>query len=292
MRFSTLQVRRQHTLLTLLLGCLAYFAVACGTPIFGTGEILTQTLHNKGFTRVEVHSSLQVRIAYGKKYAGKIVAHGNLMDMVQIEQHGEVLQIRLKNNIKIIEGLAEVSLVMPRLVEFRVVAGNKVTIPMLETRGNLRLDFSGQSGVSGEVKTDGLIDIEVAGGSFFTGTLRSARTTWKLTGGSATTARIYAKDTNLDASGNSSVDFSGIGERFVFELAGGSNGNFKHFLHTSIDATLSGSSAGLIRLNGTLTALIEGLSHLYYQGTPKVERLKTTGGGRLLPQEAGNTQEP
>lgn len=258
-------------------------ATGCSPALLGSGTTTTRTVELRSFDRVVVHSSLDVRFQSGASPTGSIVADDNLQPLIKIEQNGSTLDIRVEGNPILIEGTMEVRLTAPNLKELRVISGHTVDLT-IKTKGDLLLDISGNSRVTGAIETDALLHIELAGGSRFNGQVIAGASHWKLSGGSRGTANLKATDIKFHATGSDRLTIDGEGTNLDMELAGGSIGHFGKLKLTTIKALLTGASAGYINHNGSLTVQIDGNSKLYYSGKPNVEDIKTSGGGALIPR--------
>lgn len=276
-----------HTMTRWLAGValMAAFVLAtgCSPAMVGSGTTTTRTVELRSFARVVVHSSLNVRFQSGASPTGSIVADDNLQPLIKIEQNGSTLDIRAEGNPILLEGKMEITLTAPNLKELRVVAGRVVDLTV-KAKGDLRLDISGNSRVTGAVETDALLHIELAGGSHFNGRVIAGTSHWKLSGGSQGTASITATNIKFHATGSDRLTIDGEGTHLDMELAGGSIGHFGKLKLTTIKALLTGASAGYINHNGSLNVQIDGNSKLYYSGKPNVEDIKTSGGGALIPR--------
>lgn len=267
----------------LLFSVLAASVIGCGSGLVGSGPTITQGLSIQGVQRIIVHDSLNVHISYSEQEKADLSGHTNLLPYFKYEQEGDTLNLRLHHGAQILEGDLTVVLALPRLRELRVVDGSRVHLKRLETRGDLRLDFSGMSDIRIDLHSDAQVDIDINGSSRVQGQLRANVIRWKLTGNSRALARVHTNQNHLDASGSSWVEFVGESNLFQVGLSGGSKGFFSLLKAQEIDAHLSGASQGIVSHDGSLRALLEGASKLFCRGQPHIEKLDTTGGSVLEP---------
>jgi hypothetical protein len=276
---------KSFSLFSLTFSFLALFFVSgCGPALVGSGSTARQELSINGVERIVVHHSLDLSITHHEEESAMAVGDENLIPYLEYKQEAKTLHLRLRENAEILRGNLTVALRLPTLRSLNIIAGSRVRIKSLQTKGDLHIELSGMSEVDiEEGKTDAAADFLIEGSSLLKGQFQARSMSFRLTGNSRVVMRLLAETTTFDASGSSWVNFVGEVDELRFHLAGGSKGFFEQLTIDHLDAHLSGNSKGILRHDGTLNALLEGGSRLFYRGQPTLQKIEKTGGSELVP---------
>lgn len=210
--------------------------------LVGSGNLETEQYAFANFTRVEISSAFEFEIEQSSSYSINITADDNVMDYVQVSQHDQTLQIRLRTVPSL------------RLVTLRA----SVTMPKLSGLG---VSGASRGSVSGFNSTEDL-DATVSGASRVTGD-------------------IAAGDIGFDVSGASTVQLLGSADNMIAVVSGASTFNLGDFAVNDANVNVSGASSGTINLSGRLDANVSGASTLLYIGDPVMGTINVSGASTL-----------
>lgn len=194
----------------------------------GNGNIITSERSVSGFTRVEAHGAFDVYVSQGSLQPVKIEADENLMKYIEVEQHGETIEIRNKEGVNLKPtGKMKVYVTSP---EFNAI------------------DVSGACDIIGQTKITNSerLDMQVSGAGDIKMEVDAPVVKAQISGAGTVNLKGQAKNFDLDLSGagkarcydlmteNTSVDISGAGSAEVYaslkldaEVSGAGNVRYK-----------------------------------------------------------------
>ena len=191
--------------------------------IAGSGNQASRAESYSGFTGVELSSGFHFTISRASTFSVVVTTDDNLLDYVQVTMTGSMLSVGLAPGHGYQTTVLKVAIAMPDLTDLELSGGTSGTVTGLSSSGNLVVGSSGGSTV-------------VVGGT--------------------------ASSLQMDVSGGSQVDLSGL-------HVGDANVN------------LSGGSQATVNMDGTLNAALSGGSRLFYFGSPKMGAIDTSGGSAI-----------
>ena len=216
-------------------GCLARLPSG---SIVGSGRTTTQTYDFSRFDSVEISDTFQADITAGDGYAVEVTVDDNLVDYLQVEQHGDTVKIGLKPFTAVGNAHLRTRITLPTLGGLDVSGASRAGVKGFRTDKNVRIKASGASQIRGDMET-GNLAADVSGGS-----------TLQLNG--------RGSDVRATASGASTIDLR--------EFAAGDG-----------DVDASGASRIELNTSGTLNASASGASTVHYTGNPALGRVDESG---------------
>lgn len=229
-----------------LLSLLSLFFSACnsfGERVHGDGNVQSVNRPSREFNGVVVNSNINLHIRQDSDWSVKLVTDNNLMDLIETEVHGDILEIKVRNNYNLDPSKS---------------IDAYVTAPEFR-----RLSASGASEIESETKivSSGTMDIDISGASNINLDLKAPRVKAGLSGASKATLRGETKDISLNGSGASQFR--------CFEL-----------MAENADIDVSGSSDADVFASVNLKAESSGASNVRYKGSPSVNS-NTSGAGSV-----------
>jgi len=258
---STIVVALVMALLTsgLLVGCQTE-----GETTQGSGNLITKELDFNDYNRLKVEPSFGVDIVQSDSYSINITADDNLIEYVQVTQVGETLNIGLKScDCSFTSLIAEIT--MPDLYQLDFSSSIHGVVRGFHLSHDLVIHLSASSFLE-------IIDMSVGD------------ITLDLSASSRVSGEITADNSILDISSSSSVELEGSANDLVIDAAGSSYIQLRNFPVKDADVTLRGSCHATVNLYGILDADVSGSSHLKYIGEPTVGDIYVSDSSTLEPE--------
>ncbi len=209
----------------------------------GSGNITKEERSINPFKELSVRGSMDVYITQGPSKAAVIEADDNIIPLIELEQEGDKLIVRLKRNTSINSSRGmKVYLTTPELEELHLAgSGNAVLENKFTNNTEMKLSLSGSGNLRGTINSPNI-------------------------------------DANIAGSGDISVD--GETQKLDIDIAG--SGNFKgsSLMSESADVTIAGSGNANIHASVKLDAKIAGSGNVSYKGSPQVNS-KVAGSGSV-----------
>jgi hypothetical protein len=222
-------------------------AVTGGTPVAGSGNVVTEEFGLSGFDKVEVSSAFDVEIQQGDAFSVVVRVDDNVQPYLDVVKQGSTLRIGLRplslGGVTIATLEAEVTL--PSLAGLELSGASAVSVTGFESTEALFVEASGASSLGGDIAAGGV---------------------------------------RVNVSGASQVKLSGSGEDLVMDVSGGSSVDLGDFPVTDANAEVSGASSATVNVTGTLDAEASGAARLIYLGSPTLGRVESSGGGTIEPR--------
>jgi hypothetical protein len=231
-------------LATSVVGCSVVDAVRNDLEIIGgSGNLITRTYDESGFTGVTTGYGAIVDITAGDSYAVTVEMDDNLEPYLQVSNTDGMLSILLDSTQKdYFNPTLNVAITMPELKSINLSGGSLGTITGFGSEQPFDVELSGGSQLRGDIES-GNADVAVSGGSKI-----------DLTG--------MAGNLNLNASGGSFAFLSGFAVQ---------------------DVTLDVSGGGEVEIypSGTIRGQASGGTRVHYNGNPTSVEVDTSGGAEV-----------
>ena len=229
--------------IVLLLGALLTACNVQGSNVFGSGNIVEQTVEATGFDRVDASGAFQVRIHQGDSYSVVVRIDDNLVRCLDVYVSGSKLNVGTRSECWITNATRmEADITMPTLTGIELSGASHATITGFDSSKDLYVNVSGASSVE---------------------------------------ADISAGNVTVNASGASHVTLTGSGGDLTAEASGASHIGLEDFPVQDASIQVSGASSVTVYANGRLSAEASGASHVYYLGEPTLGNVSTSGGSSL-----------
>lgn len=235
----------------ILMGTMAFmfyyghFSLSKLKSINGSGNVIERTFAFSGFKAIDIKSNLTVKLENGP-YAITLRCDDNLLDLVQMEQHGEVLKIwNKKGQVFAPSRPIELVIRMPQLNGIQTFGQTTITSTTA---------FAGDQ-----------LDIRMVGASEMTLDVDYEKVEIDLNGAAKLELNGNAKYMNLNGTG--AVQF---------------NGESMH--SDQVEVILTGASSATINAQTKLDAEANDASSIRYTGNPEKLKTKTSGASSIKPE--------
>lgn len=138
--------------LIILGGCRAGLQVA---GVVGSGRMTTQTYDFSRFDSVEISDTFQVDLTAGDGYSVEVTVDDNLVDHLQVEQHGDTVKIGLKPLTSVSNSQLRARITLPTLAGLDV-SGQAVPVSGFRSDKTMQIQVSGASEIRGDMETGDL----------------------------------------------------------------------------------------------------------------------------------------
>lgn len=215
-----------------------------GKRITGDGQLSSQQRTVGDFSGVEVSGPFQVYVAQGSTSSIKIEGDGNLLDYIETEREGNLLEIKTR-----------------RRYNLRPRAGIKiyVTSPSFE---KLSIAGSGKLQSLSKLSSPNTIAIDVAG-----------------SGDVVISADAPAIKTGIAGSG--SISLNGTTRNFSTDIAGSGDIRAFNLMSETASIEIAGSGNAQVFASKELNVEIAGSGDVSYRGNPPVVNQNTAGSGKI-----------
>ena len=212
-----------------------------GKRIKGNGNVITQARTFSGFTGVDVSSAIHLYIKQDSAFSVKVEADDNLQQYILIEQDGNILRVKQRNNTNL-DATGSIKVY--------------VSAPLFRN-----LDASGACNIIGEnvLSATDEIDIDVSGASDAELELKAPKVSAEMTGASDVKLKGQTKDLHIEGTGASHAK--------CFEL-----------LSENADVDVTGASSAEVFASVKLKAEASGASDVRYKGNAAVTQSASGAG--------------
>ena len=209
---------------------------------FIPGQVINKQMEYSDFTVVDVGSAFQVDITQASGYSVIIKASETILDKIDVTKEGNTLTIRAEPNIPI-TAVYRAEITMPNLTELVLSGASKGTVQGFSSSEAFTINLSAAS----------RLDIQ----------------------------NTNAGNVEIDLSGASTFIAEGSGNDLVSIVEGASRLDLANFPVNNSNIDVSGASQATIKLDGTLDAVVDGASTLYYIGEPTMGDIEISGNSTI-----------
>lgn len=237
-------MQKFYSLLLLLSLALGACNVNMST-VEGNGVESTRQLNFGSFKKLEVSGDFDVKLIPSNQHRVVVTADENILPLIKIDEDGQTLRIRYKNNTSI-----------------RTKGDVKVVVYM-ETLKDIELAGSGKVVTAGRFMNDDRMDFTIAGSGNLDLEVQSPE--MEVSIGGSGTAALSGKTRNLEVSIGGSGDYKG-----------------EQMMSENTTVSIGGSGTAKVHASIKLEANIAGSGDVYYTGNPQVSKA-VAGSGRVEP---------
>jgi hypothetical protein len=227
-------------LVSLACGCVLPSALG---GIQGSGNLITVEKDLSGFTSLDVHHGCRLNVMQAESYSVVVRIDDNLVDYLELEQHGSTLRIGMKSGRSYSRVQLEADITMPDIEQLDMGGGSEGRITGFQLEHSFSVSLSGGGELSGVLDT-GDLQVSLSGGSEIT----------------------------LEGSG-SDLDVAG---------SGGAAIHLGDFRAKDVQVDLSGGSQATVYVDGRLTGDLSGGATVYYNGNAELGSISKSGGARVV----------
>jgi hypothetical protein len=213
-----------------------------GKRVTGNGKRATEQRNISGFSRIEVSGSYDVFFTQGDEYNVRIEGDENLLEYVETEEHGDVLEISNRNgyNLRPKSGL-KVFVTAPRIKQLEVSgSGNIVSRTQISSNDKIGISIGGS--------------------------------------GNVTLNELDAPEIDTEIGGSGSISLKGKTENFHAEIGGSGEVHAFELLSESTRVEVGGSGSAEVFASKKLDVSIGGSGDVQYKGNPAVSQSKAGSG--------------
>lgn len=249
---------------SILASCALAFTAAAHAGERGSGHLVTEARALRGFTKVELHGSLDAAVREAKDFQVQVTVDGDLQRLVTTEVRGDTLVVRTERGLDPSDG-ARVEIALPELAAVAANGSGDVSVTgtrrrdlALATNGSGDLSYRGPAAELRVGSTgSGDVDVDVSGDAegIQVGVKGSGDVT--LQGG-------RARELVAAVAGSGSVGARALTAHGGKLVTSGSG---------DIDATLDGGEASFV---------VAGSGDITWHGTAKVANQISSGSGEVI----------
>ncbi len=234
-----------HFLSLFAIACLANSCDVTGqNHVRGSGNMTKEERNVGAFKRVSAKGSMDVYITQGPAKAAVIEAEDNIAPLIELENRGEELVVRLKRGTN---------------VNTRREMKVYLTSPEIE---GINLSGSGNVKLENKITNDNSMEVSLSGSGDMEGELN-------------------APDIKASIAGSGNVKLAGETKNLDLSIAGSGDFRGADLMSENVDVNIAGSGNANVHASVKLDASIMGSGNVRYKGSPQVSS-KVMGSGAVV----------
>lgn len=237
-----MKTMKQLVILPITILSMLFTSCIFSPSIKGNGNVVEENRDLGNFDEIKVSRGMNVYITQGNTSKVMVRADANLLQVIETEVVGDVLEISCDANIK-------------KAKEKKIF----VTTPKLE---NVRA-FAGSNVYSENTISSNTMEVSASAGSNI-----------KL--------QLSTKDVNVSASAGSNVKLEGSSETFFGKASSGSNIRANDLSSTRAEAKVSSGANIWITANDELIGRASSGGNVFYYGQPENTEIHKSSGGNVI----------
>jgi hypothetical protein len=222
----------------------------------------SQRFDFSGYTRVRIERALSVDILRADSYS---VSIGDDFSRIRMEVIGDTLCIERRGMdwIAPFHPRPHVVVTMPLLREITLGGACQCKVIGFQSNENLALKLSGACQMEMSSVTAGNIKVEISGASNLTGDIS------------------YSGEALFKVSGASRMVLQGSGNSSRLDISGAGQARFENLAIRNVDLKLSGASSAQLRVSDKIDFDLSGASRMEYTGSAIVGRMRINGASQV-----------
>jgi hypothetical protein len=222
----------------------------------------SQRFDYTGFTRIRVERALSIDILRADAYS---VTIGDDFSRIRMEKIGDTLCIDRRSHewFAPFQGRPHVVITMPLLREITLGGACHSKIIGFQSNNDLFIKLSGACQMETNAITAGNIKVEVSGASNLSGDMS------------------FGGEALFNVSGASRVVLQGAGNNSRIQLSGASQARLGNLALRRVDLNISGASNAQIKVSDNLDVAVTGASRLEYSGNPNIGKMMVFGASSI-----------
>ncbi|MGI8882745.1 MAG: head GIN domain-containing protein [Pyrinomonadaceae bacterium] len=194
-----------------------FFNFSINEGVSGSGNVTTEKRDVTDFQEIEVGGVFEVEVVTQKDFSVEIEADDNLLPLIKTEVSGGVLRLETEKGIST-KNPIRVRISAPNIENLDISGASKVSLANLKNE-NLQIDSSGASKIIVAGETENLT-VDVSGASKIDAeNLKSENASIDASGASKVSVFV-ANELKSDASGASSIIYSGSPKNLIKKTSG------------------------------------------------------------------------
>ena len=218
---------------------------SCDTEsIRASNEITSVEYSFSGYSGLQVSGNFEAYVRFSNSEERiEIEANEDLQDKILVSKEGNILKIRLKNNVSIRgNAMLKAYITTSEISNFQTSGNSLIELENLLVTENISLQASGNSRFSGNVEAERL---------------------------------------NADATGNSVLDVYGLTTNINAQLEGNSLMKDYDLFSENLTLRMSGGSEAFLSVSNTIDVDASGNSELNYKGDAEIIRERLSGNSKI-----------
>jgi hypothetical protein len=220
----------------------------------------TQRFDFTGFTRIRIERALSVDILRADAYS---VTIGDDFSRIRIEKIGETLCID-RRGLDWFHPRPHVVITMPLLRELTMGGACHGKVIGFQSNNDFGVKLNGACQIELDAITAGNIRVEISGASNLTGDIS------------------FSGEALFHVSGASRVVLQGAGNTGRLDLSGASQARLSNLALRRVDLHVSGASSAQLRVSDNIDFDLSGASRLEYTGSPNIGRMQIFGASTII----------
>jgi uncharacterized protein YaiE (UPF0345 family) len=212
------------------------------------------------FNRVRVDSALSIQILRSDTYNIRITPDDT--GRIRTEKSGDTLRI-WRRGFDWFHPRPRISITMPELVELTLSGACHGEVQGFQSGREFTLRLNGASQLEISQMVTGDLKVDISGASNLTGDIKTS-------GGAS-----------FKVTGASRVKLTGTANNMLLDLSGASQARLAELALNDADVNFSGASSGQLNIKGKLDMNLSGASRLEYSGSPTLGRVQISGASNL-----------
>jgi hypothetical protein len=254
--------------------------IAQWKSVKGNGKVETRERRVSDFSGIKISCSADVFLKQGNSNAVTVRADENLIDMIETDVRGDVLNIDIDGNIRNVEVL-EVYVTVKNLQKVLINGSGDIESENAITGVDFEIQINGSGDVELELdvknletKINGSGDVEVSGvqGNF---DLQVAGS------GNFEAEKLRLNECHIKINGSGDVKMKGSADKLFVNQSASGDVNLYSLTAGDVEATASGSGDIIVSVAGRLKARLSGSGDLTYKGEPLSVDVSASGSGEV-----------
>ena len=214
------------------------------------------------FTRIRVERALSIDILQANSYS---VTIGDDFSRIRMEKIGDTLCIERRSHEWFVPFHARphVVVTMPLLKEITLGGACHGKIIGFQSNNDLIIKLSGACQVETNAVTFGNLKVEISGASNLSGDMS------------------FGGEAFFNVSGASRLVLQGAGNNSRIQLSGASQARLSSLVMRKVDLNISGASNAQIKVSDNLDVAVTGASRLEYSGNPNIGKMLVFGASSI-----------
>jgi hypothetical protein len=250
-------------------------------------EKVTRTYQLEPFDAINASFVYEMEVFKGNEYTLELVIPEDLAREVEIKVSGKVLNLgitmewwRTATNVIGKQHTIQARITMPDLTAVELSNAAFLVTRDNFNPANFKIKLSGASGAKMNILTHAAnVDISGASNLEISGLATLAKV--YVSGASALKYNQETEQIDLEASGASSVVMRGSSTKGTFEVSGASSLKAFEFQMEELDLKCSGASDARVFVTGKIGAVAGGASDIHVKGDPKFSRSVSRGASSI-----------
>lgn len=238
-------MKQRYLIFSAIIMALFFTSCILSPSIRGNGNVVQEERTSGAFDKIKVSSGMNVYLSQGETSKVTVKADENLLDVIDTEIMGDVLEITSSANIKKATVL-KIYVTTPHLISARAFAGSNIFSETIINTDKLEISASAGSNIKLEIHVD---------------------------------------ETKISASAGSNIMVKGEATNFEGKASSGSNIRAEKLTTLNGEAKTSSGANIWITCKTKLTGNASSGGNIFYYGAPRNTEIHHSSGGNVISKE-------